>query len=218
MISGLIFLYSIYLLIQILKTHLYYRIPKITVIPNDKMVLSPVEGKIVYIRKVNGSDINVNKKGQLNYKIKNLSDNEYYQIGIYMSPYNSHFVYSMDNSEPIDIMKINKVYDEKVMINPFDIINLFKKLFYNWYDKDFISNNSKLLVKYKDIINIITFDKFVSQYRLIKTYNEQGRYTLLFIEKGSQIDILLPVDKYKLNENIPKRVSINTKLGEKYAN
>jgi hypothetical protein len=152
------------------------------------MILSPVEGKIVYIRRVNGSDINVNKKGQLNYKIKNLSDNEYYQIGIYMSPYNSHFVYSMDNSEPIDIMRINKVYDEKVMINPFDIIN------------------------------IITFDKFVSQYRLIKTYNEQGRYTLLFIEKGSQIDILLPVDKYKLNENIPKRVSINTKLGEKYAN
>lgn len=197
----LLIVFHIYLFIQ--RDILFYRLPS----ENDLeryiwTVKSPAEGKVVYIRRISitsdGKDFYSYKQGRQIQIPPSVKDGEYFHIGIYLSPYNNHHIVSpVKDPNIINIQEIGQSL--LPMSKRLDSLFLFTR-FKNWLDKykdGFLEYNKRVVFEINDFYLIAIFDKYVSKYNLF-----ENNKILAFIHRGSQVDLLMPVDNYDIRESL----------------
>ena len=185
MIFYFIFITSCVLLFTLLfLIYRFYRDPSRN-IPNDEnIIVSPADGRIIYIRKINSGQIPSSIKGRSNMLLSELTktdilDGETYLIGIMMTIIDVHV-----NRAPIA---------GKVILNKH-----FPGKFLSLKDKTSITENERNTIVFKADSLIVGIIQIASkQVRRIVSYideNDQVRIgqrvgAILF---GSQVDVVLP--------------------------
>ncbi len=202
--------------------HIYfYRTPHIKDQLEEDTITSPVDGRLVYVHDIeipNGVPAGyatAEKRGRT-ITIDGIMPGSYYHIGIYLSPLSNHHILSMfPKGEQIRTIEITgKLYD---MLSVRDMIFPLKSLLYkNWFARkleEFIAYNQRVLVEYpnRQCYMAIIMDKYVNRYRVIDE-EINGRHCMYFVHRGSQCDLFLPKENWRLCAEVGDRVSFDTPL------
>ncbi|MDI6821324.1 MAG: phosphatidylserine decarboxylase [Actinomycetota bacterium] len=181
----------------------FYRDPLRTPPGKEGVIVSPADGRVLYIEKITGGEVHSRKLDQwiklgeitklgMDEEIKNG-----WLVGIYMSPLDVHFNYSpiagmvkkvlyipaRVNLPMVDLWEyINLVFFRRV-------VDLFAKKFH------FFNERNVLVLEGKDISVIVVeiADRFVNK---ITCFVREGEFLkigqkLSFIERGSQVDLII---------------------------
>lgn len=179
-----------------------------------KVIISPADGKVVYVKRFEGGEVFSTKNGE-RIKLKEISKfdlkgGEGWLIGIYMSPLDVHYNYS-----PIE-GKVRKVFHHRAKVNlpMVDLWEYFKLTYLrkavDLFDKRFHLENERMSFYLKgegiEVVVVEIADKFVNK---IEKFVKEGDQIELgekisFIRRGSQVDILI----------LKKDVKIKVKFGE----
>ncbi|MBT9164851.1 MAG: Phosphatidylserine decarboxylase proenzyme [candidate division WS2 bacterium] len=165
------------------------------------LILSPADGKIIYIYPIKGRSIKSIKNGE-EIPISELSGNsefpeEGWAIGIYMSPLDVHFNYSPIEGKVILWQRITTNLNLP-MVDLWEYINLtYLRKWVNLFGKKFhLQNERASLVIENQRLKVAVIeiaDKFVNKItplikegELVKKGQKIG-----FISRGSQVDLLI---------------------------
>ncbi|MBI4743993.1 MAG: phosphatidylserine decarboxylase [Actinobacteria bacterium] len=181
----------------------FYRDPSRAPDKTGNVVISPADGKVMYIKKVKDLSVSSEKLGEKIYLNEITKENinseitDGWLVGIYMSPLDVHFNYA-----PLE-GKVNKIVYTQAKANlpmtdmweyfNFMIlrktVNLFAKKFH------FINERNTIFLDGKDfkVIIVEIADKFVNKITpLIKEGDElEVAQKIGFIERGSQVDLII---------------------------
>lgn len=181
----------------------FYRDPPRVPDKTGSVVISPADGKVMYIKKVDGLSVSSEKLGEKIYLNEITKENinsevtDGWLVGIYMSPLDVHFNYA-----PLE-GKVNKIVHTQAKVNlpmtdvweyfNFMIlrktVNLFAKKFH------FVNERNTIFLDGKDfkVIIVEIADKFVNKITpLIKEGEElKTAQKIGFIERGSQVDLII---------------------------
>jgi phosphatidylserine decarboxylase len=181
----------------------FFRDPKRNAPTEKGIIVSPADGRVMYIKKVESNTIVSNKQGE-SIEIKEISHNkdlnisEGWLIGIYMTPFDVHFNYS-----PIDgfIQNIHHVKTDLnlPMVDLWEYINftllrravnLFSRKFHFINERMTISIQGELIAVHA----ILIADKFVNKIKKFVAVGDTTKISqkLSFIGRGSQVDLLIP--------------------------
>lgn len=180
----------------------FFRDPIRKLPQGDRIIVSPADGRIMYIYEVNNSEIICKKNDQnINIneisKIQNTSGNGWL-IGIYMTPFDVHYNYA-----PIS-GKVNSLYHFKAKINLpmvdlWEYINftLLKRAVNLFSAKFHFENERMTFLIENNIIScvvILIADKFVNKITKYFNLNDSLKIgqKISFIERGSQVDLFIP--------------------------
>ncbi len=179
----------------------FYRDPIRTPDEKGRVIASPADGKVIYIRQVKEGKVISKKLGE-EIAISELSkitleDKDGWLVGIYMSPLDVHFNYA-----PIK-GRVEKVfyYQAKVNFPMVDLWEYFKFTFLrkavDLFDKKFhLANERNTIILKGDDLSVALVeiaDKFVNK---ISCFVKEGEELSLgqkisFIERGSQVDLVI---------------------------
>ncbi|KAB3533475.1 phosphatidylserine decarboxylase [Alkaliphilus pronyensis] len=192
----------------------FFRNPPRKIPADNSTIVSPADGKIVYVKEV--------KKGMCPISIKNhkeipltkytkfncLENKDYYLVGIYMSVVDVHY-----NRAPIAGKVKHQDYLPGFNVSMFStMVNiLLNRRPYERMGQYLLQNGRNLLwIEGMDIsIGVVQIaDIWISK---IKSFVEEGKQlnkgeVLGLIRMGSQVDILLPADEVSLNCGVGERV------------
>ena len=191
----------------------FFRNPKRRVPEGDTVVVSPADGRIIYIKEVKKGmcPISIKKDREISLskytKFNCLEDKDYYLIGIYMSMLDVHY-----NRAPISGTLSFQDYlpgFNAGMVST--LVNiLLKRQPYEKMGRYLLQNSRNLLwIEGDDIsVGVVQIaDVWIS--KIISFVNEGNNLKkgdlIGMIRMGSQVDVLLPADA----------VSINCELGQK---
>lgn len=178
-----------------------------------KVIISPADGKVVYIKRIERGEVFSTKNGE-RIKLKEISKfevkGEGWLIGIYMSPLDVHYNYSPIKGE------VKKIFHHQAKVNlpMVDLWEYFKLTYLrkavNLFDKRFHLENERMSFYLEgdgiEVVVVEIADKFVNK---IEKFVEEGDEVELgekisFIRRGSQVDILI----------LKSDVEIKVKFGE----
>ncbi|AFZ69230.1 phosphatidylserine decarboxylase [Deinococcus peraridilitoris] len=182
----------------------FYRDP-VRITPQDEAnIISPCDGQVVYLRRIEDGVIHSEKLGQV-IRVEEITHAEWpaastpgrgWLIGIYMSPLDVHFNYA-----PI-AGQISGIYHTGAKAN-LPMVDLWEYVQLTWlrravdlFAKRYALENERQTVFIEGRIKIAMVeiaDKFVNK---IRTYIEVGDTVrpgqkVSFIERGSQVDLFL---------------------------
>ncbi len=179
-----------------------------------KVIISPADGKVVYVKRIEGGEVFSTKNGE---KIKlreiskfDLKKGEGWLIGIYMSPLDVHYNYSPVKGE------VKKIFHHQAKVNlpMVDLWEYFKLTYLrkavDLFDNRFHLENERMSFYLEgdgiEVVVVEIADKFVNK---IEKFVEEGDKVELgekisFIRRGSQVDIVI----------LKKDVEIKVKFGE----
>lgn len=212
MIILLILLISLHILLFYNRQIRFYKKPYNSRLPTDNEILSCVEGTVVYARNVNSYSKMV--KGDRSLELPNLPNDDYYHIGIYMSPYNNHHLLSLNRFLPFIVPIQGALFS---MLD--DLDSLFPWSWrYEWYYRkldEFISLNQRYEIRYNNgIVMCMIMDKYVNKLSMINQI-VNDRMVIGFVHRGSQLDIFLPWNKYYPMVSEGQKVDFNTVIAGK---
>jgi len=182
----------------------FYRDPVRFTPQDDDAVISPCDGQVVYIRRVENGVIESDKLGQT-IRVQEITHSEWpedttpgtgWLIGIYMSPLDVHFNYA-----PIKA-RVTGIHHTGARTN-LPMVDLWEYVQLTWlrravdlFAKRYALENERQTIFLQGRIKIAMVeiaDKFVNK---IRTYVEIGDEVrpgqkMSFIERGSQVDLFL---------------------------
>jgi phosphatidylserine decarboxylase len=187
----------------------FYRDP-VRITPADpELLISPCDGQVVYIRRVEDGQITAEKLGQ-HIAVTEITHAEWpegvqpgngWLIGIYMSPLDVHFNYAPLNAQVTSIVhngaKLNlPMVDlwEYVQLTYFRrAVDLFAKRYALENERQTVFLEGQLGGQPLKVAMVEIADKFVNK---ISTYIKVGESVrpgqkISFIERGSQVDLFL---------------------------
>jgi phosphatidylserine decarboxylase len=164
----------------------FWRTPKRKIRAGSNQVVSPADGNIIYIKKIERGEIPISVKGRIYSKLDELSNNQLldescWQIGINMTPFDVH-----KNCAPISgIVTLNQH---------------FKGKFLSLKDKKSLTENERntYVIRNGDIrVGIIQIAsrmvRRIDSYVIHGQFVKQGEW-IGMIRFGSQVDLILPVN------------------------
>ena len=187
----------------------FYRDPVRVTPQGTDLLISPCDGQVVYIRRVQGGQITSNKLGQ-SIAVTEITHAEWpegaapgngWLIGIYMSPLDVHFNYAPLNASVSGIVH-NGAKLNLPMVDLWEYIqltylrravDLFAKRYALENERQTVFLEGKLGGRALKVAMVEIADKFVNK---ISTYVAVGEAVrpgqkVSFIERGSQVDLFL---------------------------
>jgi phosphatidylserine decarboxylase len=179
----------------------FFRDPERTIPQGDNLVLSPADGRVVYLYSVNAGEVTSNKKGHT-IRISELaktgiSDTKGWLLGIYMTPFDVHF-----NRAPLD-GPITTLHYHRTGAN-LPMVDLWEYLTFTVLRKGvdlltarFHLENERMTMRIDNpkavCVLILIADRFVNK---ITRFFHDGQYIrrgdkISFIERGSQTDLFI---------------------------
>ena len=172
--------------------------------PSDKnIIVSPADGRVMYIRKLKGNKVVSTKIGEdieLHEitRLENRNIDNGWLIGIYMTPFDVHYNYA-----PIDgIVEEIAHFPSRLnlpMVDLWEYINFtLLRRAVNLFSRKFHFTNERMTIRFKGkeivVYAVLIADKFVNK---IKTFVNTGdsvhiSQQVSFIGRGSQVDIVIP--------------------------
>lgn len=187
----------------------FFRDPKRVIPKGEELILSPADGRVMYLYPVRAGDVISNKKGQririTELAKTELSDAEGWLLGIYMTPFDVHF-----NRAPIS-GEIRSLHYHKTGLN-LPMVDLWEYLNFTLLRKavdmfaaPFHLENERLTMEIRNggkvCFIILIADRFVN--KITKLYEDglfvQKGQKISFIERGSQTDIFIPFGEVKFD-------------------
>ncbi len=181
----------------------FFRCPVREAPQDSNIIVSPADGRIMYIRRLKGNRVVSNKIGEdieLHEitQLENRNIDGGWLIGIYMTPFDVHYNYAPIDGTVEEIAhfqgRLNlPMVDLWEYIN-FTLlrraVNLFSRKFHFTNERMTMRFNGKKIVVYA----VLIADKFVNK---IKTFVNSGdpvhiSQQVSFIGRGSQVDIVIP--------------------------
>lgn len=194
----------------------FFRDPKRQPPSVNNTIVSPADGRIMYIYQVKNGLVVSNKNGE-NIVIDEISkttvkERNGWLVGIYMSPFDVHFNYSPISGQAKSIFHYQTGFNLP-MVDFWEYINftLLRKAV-NLFSRKFHLINERMTI---EIINekiscvlILIADKFVD--KITKYFNEEDNLVLgqkiSFIERGSQADLFIVKDKLNFSVKVGQQV------------
>ena len=182
----------------------FFRDPHRHIPEGDGLLLSPADGRVMYVCPVSGGDVVCDKLGQ-KIPINELArtDIEHtrgWLVGIYMTPFDVHF-----NRAPLD-GRIRVLHHHQTGIN-LPMVDLWEYINFtllrravNLFAAPFHLENERMTMEIRNgnlsCYLILIADRFVNK---ISRFFEDGQYVMKgakisFIQRGSQTDLYIPVE------------------------
>ncbi|HHV78730.1 MAG TPA: phosphatidylserine decarboxylase [Firmicutes bacterium] len=195
----------------------FYRDPKRTPPDNPRAILAPADGIVVYVKRFSGGKVESNKNRERIplSEITKCSWGEWgegWLLGIYMSPLDVHFNYAPISGEVVKIVhtpaKLNlpmvDLWEYVKLTYLRKVVDLFSHRFrlQNERNTIFLSGQGITLA----MVEIA--DKFVNK---IRCFVKEGQHVTMgekmsFIERGSQVDLVIPADNVRMTVKTGDRV------------
>ncbi len=192
----------------------FFRNPPRNIPKDDNIVISPADGRIVYIKNVKKGmcPVSVKKEQEIPLskytKFNCLEDKDYYLIGIYMSVLDVHY-----NRSPIKGKVKYQDYLPGFNVSMFSTMAnmMLKRKPYERMGKYLLQNARNLLwIEGEDIsVGVVQIaDAWISK---IKSFVDQGSplkkgELIGLIKMGSQVDVLLPADAVNTSCKVGQKV------------
>jgi phosphatidylserine decarboxylase len=183
----------------------FYRDPSRSVPQGENLILSPADGRIMYVRQVKAGEVVSDKKGR-KIKISELAKTDLEEargwlLGIYMTPFDVHF-----NRAPID-GRIETVHYHRTGLN-LPMVDLWEYVSFTLFRRAvdmfgaaFHLENERLTLQIRNgkatCFLILIADQFVNK---ITCFFEEAQEVTMgdkiaFIERGSQTDLFIPCEQ-----------------------
>jgi phosphatidylserine decarboxylase len=183
----------------------FYRDPERRIPEGENLLLSPADGRIMYLCRVNAGEVVSDKQGR---KIRvdeiakaGIGNQQGWLLGIYMTPFDVHF-----NRAPIE-GEIRTLHHHQTgvnlpMVDLWEYVNftLFRKAV-NLFAAPFHLENERLTMHIRngrtECFLILIADQFVN--KITRFFTEQQQIKkgekIAFIERGSQTDLFIPQER-----------------------
>ncbi len=188
----------------------FFRDPERAIPPGNDVVLSPADGRVMYVYPVTAGEVESDKKGE-RIRIAELAkadirDARGWLVGIYMTPFDVHF-----NRAPVDgpitTMHYHRTGANLPMVDLWEYVRftLLRKAV-DLFTARFHLENERMTMRIDNervtCVLILIADKFVNK---ITRFFTEGQFIgrgqkVAFIERGSQTDLFIA------RENISLRV------------
>lgn len=187
----------------------FYRDPVRVTPADDDLLVSPCDGQVVYIRRVENGEISSQKLGEA-IRVSEITHAEWPQgvtpghgwlIGIYMSPLDVHFNYAplkatvsgiVHNGAKLNLPMVD-LWEYVQLTYLRRAVDLFAKRYALENERQTVFLEGQLAGRPLKVAMVEIADKFVNK---ISTYVRVGEEVrpgqkLSFIERGSQVDLFL---------------------------
>lgn len=180
----------------------FFRDPERRIPQGDSLILSPADGRVMYLYPVKAGEVTSVKKGT-KIRISELAkteikDAEGWLLGIYMSPFDVHF-----NRAPID-GEIRTLHYHRTGVN-LPMVDLWEYVSFtllrkavDMFASPFHLENERMTMRIRNgktvCFLILIADRFVN--KITRLFQEDQQVTkgdkISFIERGSQTDLFIP--------------------------
>lgn len=187
----------------------FFRDPVRRIPQGDDLILSPADGRVMYLLPVRAGEVVSDKLGR-KITVGELAKTEVanepgWLLGIYMTPFDVHF-----NRAPIAgqmrVLHYHRTGSNLPMVDLWEYVNftLFRKAM-NLFAARFHLENERLTMEVRDgekvCYLILIADQFVNK---ITRFFENGQVVrrgqkICFIQRGSQTDIFIPRERISFN-------------------
>jgi hypothetical protein len=167
-------------------------------------VFAPVEGRVVYVRTVEGNDV-YSDKGERQVKTPLTLPMPYVQVGTFVGPYHNHHVLAPTDIPARALHRVD-VMDAMNLV----IVSLATRVrgFGQWWERNidgFLSHNQRAVFSWTPqgqahpFYLVIIMDRYINRFYAAPSrpdWDDGGGYrcgdVLGFIGRGSQVDLFLP--------------------------
>jgi phosphatidylserine decarboxylase len=179
----------------------FYRDPERLVPPGDNLIVSPADGRVMYVRPVKAGEVISEKKGR---KIRiselakvDVAESQGWLVGIYMTPFDVHFSRAPINGD-IRTVHYHRTGANLPMVDLWEYVNftLFRRAV-DMFAAPFHLENERLTLEIRNgkatCFLILIADRFVN--KITQYFEEYGHVgigdRIAFIERGSQTDLFV---------------------------
>jgi phosphatidylserine decarboxylase len=187
----------------------FFRDPERPIPQGDDLILSPADGRIMYVRPVQAGEVISDKQGK---KIRiselaktELGESQGWLVGIYMTPFDVHFNRSPIAGE-IATVHYHRTGMNLPMVDLWEYVNftLFRKAV-DMFAAPFHLENERLTLQIRNgkmtCFLILIADQFVN--KITRFFDEAQHVSMgekiSFIERGSQTDLFIPCEGLSFN-------------------
>ena len=180
----------------------FYRDPQRRIPEGENLILSPADGRVMYLYQVNAGEVTCEKQGRkipiAEIAKTAVANRPGWLVGIYMTPFDVHF-----NRAPCDgqirTLHYHRTGANLPMVDLWEYVNftLFRKAV-NLFAAPFHLENERLTMQIRngrtECYLVLIADRFVNK---ITRFFKEGQKIekgekISFIERGSQTDLFIP--------------------------
>jgi len=219
---GVVIIVLVFIVIDLVVLYVFlrmvwfYRDPKRAPPKKEGVVVSPADGQVVYIKKIEKNRIFSEKLGTT-IDLKEISklpveNGQGWIVGIYMSPLDVHFNYAPVSGK-VEGITYTKAKVNLPMVDLLEYVSLaYLRRTVDNFSKRFHFENERntILIRGKDfpVVVVEIADKFVNK---IKCFVKEGQSLNIadkigFIDRGSQVDLIV------FQENLDLKVSFGDQV------
>lgn len=192
----------------------FFRDPERRVPQGDNLILSPADGRVMYLYPVKSGEVTSDKKGK-KIRISELAkteikDRQGWLLGIYMTPFDVHYNRAPMDGE-ISTLHYHRTGANLPMVDLWEYLNftLLRKAV-DMFSAPFHLENERMTMQIQNgkiaCFIILIADRFVN--KITPFFQEAQQVTkgdkISFIERGSQTDLFIPYE----------RISFKVRAGE----
>jgi phosphatidylserine decarboxylase len=183
----------------------FYRDPERVAPRGENLIVSPADGRVMYIRPVRAGEVVSDKQGR-KIRISELAKTELAEadgwlVGIYMTPFDVHFSRAPIEGE-IEVVHHHRTGLNLPMVDLWEYVSftLFRKAV-DMFAAPFHLENERLTLRIRNgkltCFVILIADMFVNKItRFFEEAQHVGRGDkIAFIERGSQTDLFIPSER-----------------------
>lgn len=217
-LAGLIAIGLLILGLTWFLRHIWFYRDPVRIPPDDAdAILAPADGKLIYVRRFENGEVYSEKLGQ-KIPISEISKTDFamgesgWIIGIYMTPLDVHFNYAPISGKVYRIVRTQAALNLP-MVDMWEyirltylrkVVDLFGRRYHLLNERNtvFIEGDRLKLA----VVEIA--DKFVNKIRCFVTEGEvvKAGQKLSFIERGSQVDLVIPGDDIEIVARVGEQV------------
>jgi phosphatidylserine decarboxylase len=187
----------------------FYRDPERHIPEGENLILSPADGRVMYLCPVKAGEV-VSEKNGRKISIRELAKTEVegshgWLLGIYMTPFDVHFTRAPIDGE-IRTLQYHRTGANLPMVDMLEYVKftLFRKAV-NLFAAPFHLENERMTMQIRNgktvCFLILIADQFVNK---ISCFFQEGQKVkkgdkISFIERGSQTDLFIPQERISFN-------------------
>lgn len=217
LIISVVYILGMFILFYWFRNKFFSRNPERTPPSDNNIIVSPADGRLMYIAKViNGKVISTkNNEEILINEITKLEECEIlngWLYGIYMSPFDVHYNYSPVKG------KVKSIYHYKTELN-LPMVDLWEYINFtllrravNLFSRKFHFVNERMTLEFESskftCYVVLIADKFVNKIKCFVNVDDNINLgdKISFIARGSQVDLFIPYDKLQNRVNVGQQV------------
>ncbi len=194
----------------------FFREPKRIVPTGNNIIVSPADGRVMYIYKVENGKVISNKNGEEIF-ISEIAKSEVenkkgWLIGAYMSPFDVHYNYAPISGK-VDFIYHHQTGLNLPMVDLWEYINFtLLRRSINLFARKFHLENERMTIKFTNSSLschlILIADKFVNKitpYFKLNDEIEMGK-KISFIERGSQADLFIQCENVEFKVKVGQQI------------